>query len=70
MSFVYCVRIAHVSMISILAVTKVVNTPTYDPPYESRRRTGIGVIEHSLQLYISMGLVFWYHSEESIRDLA
>ena len=45
-------------MISISALMVVDNVPTYDPPYESCRRNGIGVIKHSLDLYISIELVF------------
>lgn len=57
-------------MISISSVDVVDNVPTYDPPYESCRRNGIGVIKHSLDLYISMALVFWYGLEERIGYVA
>lgn len=45
-------------------LTEVVNVPTYDLPYESCRRNGIGVMIHSLDLYIFIAMVFWYLAEE------
>lgn len=57
-------------MISISALMIVDNVPTYDSPYESCRRNGIGVMKHSLDLCISMALVFWYRLEENIGYVA